>query len=157
MAADPKCPQCHGTGWMYKERDGVTSASKCECLKEGRAAEVESTAGIPPLYRQSSFENFKLPENNPIANRALASVLLVVRSYARDFPGTDKRGLLLVGEPGTGKTHLAVAALRILIGKGFEGLFFDYKTLLDRIRTSYDPNSGQSDKEVYRSVLDSEI
>lgn len=157
MAADPKCPQCHGTGWMYKDRDGVTSASKCECLKEGRAAEVESTAGIPPLYRQSSFENFKLPENNPIANRALASVLLVVRSYARDFPSTDKRGLLLVGEPGTGKTHLAVAALRILIGKGFEGLFFDYKTLLDRIRTSYDPNSGQSDKEVYRSVLDSEI
>jgi DNA replication protein DnaC len=65
--------------------------------------------------------------------------------------------LLLVGSPGTGKTHLAVAALRILIGKGFEGLFFDYKTLLDRIRTSYDPTSGQSDKEVYRSVLDAEV
>ena len=157
MPADPKCPRCHGTGWVYQERDGLTSASKCDCLKEGRAAEVESSAGIPPLYRQSSFENFKLPADNPIANRALASVLLVVRSYARDFPATDKRGLLLVGDPGTGKTHLAVAALRILIGKGFEGLFFDYKTLLDRIRTSYDPTSGQSDKEVYRSVLDAEV
>ena len=44
-----------------------------------------------------------------------------------------RSGLLLIGEPGTGKTHLAVAALRILISRGFEGLFFDYQNLLDRI------------------------
>src|SRR6202011_65224 len=50
--------------------------------------------------------------------------------FAREFPSEKKPGLLLIGEPGTGKTHLAVAALRILISRGFEGVFFDYQNLL---------------------------
>jgi DNA replication protein DnaC len=157
MAADPNCPQCRGTGWIYVERDGIESARKCTCLLAGRPKELEESSQIPPLYRAVSFENFKLPADNPIARQGLASVVLSVRSYARDFPNTDKPGLLLVGEPGTGKTHLAVAALRILIGRGFEGVFTDYKGLLDRIRSSYDPTSGQSDKEAYQQALDAEI
>jgi len=70
--------------------------------------------GIPPLYRNASLDNFKLPTDNPTANRGLANVLLGVKSFAREFPSEKKPGLLLIGEPGTGKTHLAVAALRIL-------------------------------------------
>jgi len=50
-----------------------------------------------------------------------------------------------------------VAALNILISRGFEGLFFDYQNLLERIRAGYDASSGQSDREAYRSALDSEI
>jgi DNA replication protein DnaC len=64
---------------------------------------------------------------------------------------------LLIGEPGTGKTHLAVAALRQIVEKGFEGLFCDYQTLLNSIKAGYDPASGSSDKEAYRTALDSEV
>ena len=62
-----------------------------------------------------------------------------------------------MGRPGTGKTHLAVAALRAIMEKGFEGLFFDYQNLLDRIRSSYDPTSQTSDKEAYRVAMDKEV
>ena len=58
---------------------------------------------------------------------------------------------------GTGKTHLAVAALRILISRGFEGLFFDYQNLLDRIRAGYNQASGSADREAYRFALDTEV
>src|SRR5207302_25951 len=54
-------------------------------------------------------------------------------------------------------THLAVAALRAVIAKGFEGVFCDYQNLLDRIRSGYDANSNSSDKEAYRSALDTEV
>jgi DNA replication protein DnaC len=80
-----------------------------------------------------------------------------VRGWAREYPNTKPQGLLLLGDPGTGKTHLAVAALRAVIAKGFEGIFFDYQNLLERIRSGYDANSNSSDKETYRNAIDTDI
>ena len=64
---------------------------------------------------------------------------------------------MLIGEPGTGKTHLAVAALKALLARGHEGLFCDYQNLLDRIRSGYDASSGASDREAYRSAMEAEV
>jgi len=151
------CPQCGGSGWKIVERDGASGAERCDCRDGQRAALLEERAGIPPLYRNASLDNFKLPTDNPTANRGLAGVLLAVKSFARDFPTDKKPGLLLIGEPGTGKTHLAVAAMRILISRGFEGVFFDYQKLLEKIRSGYDQNSGSSDRDAYRAALEAQV
>ncbi len=157
MASETVCPECGGSGWKIVERDELSGAERCDCVYGARAKRLEENAAIPPLYRNASFDNFVLPRDNPIGHRELANVLLTVKGFSREFP-TDKRpGLLLIGEPGTGKTHLAVAALRILISRGFEGLFFDYQNLLDRIRTGYNQASGAADREAYRFALDAEV
>ncbi len=157
MATEPVCPKCGGTGWIIIERAAVSGAEPCDCRSEGRAARIEERSQIPPLYRNSSFDNFALPSDNPVARTQLSTIMVTVRNYARDFPDENRPGLLLIGEPGTGKTHLAVAALRRVIEKGFEGLFCDYQNLLDRIRSGYDAASNSSDKEAYRVALDSEV
>src|SRR6266581_6393898 len=151
------CPHCGGSGWKIVERDDASGAERCNCKAGERSILLEERAGIPPLYRRASLDNFKLPTDNPTANRGLANVLLGVKSFAREFPSEKKPGLLLIGEPGTGKTHLAVAALRILISRGFEGVFFDYQKLLEKIRSGYDQSSGASDRAAYRSALDAEV
>jgi len=158
MATQTVCAKCGGTGWIIVERGQVSGAEPCDCRTAGRAERLEDRAQIPPLYQSASLENFSVPgPENPIARRELTNVLLAVKTFLRDFPNPSRPGLLLIGSPGTGKTHLAVAALRTIISKGFEGVFCDYKSLLDRIRSGYDPNSNSADKEAYRIALDSEV
>lgn len=151
------CPRCGGSGWIILEKEGFSGAERCDCVRAGRAQRLEDKAGIPPLYRNASLDNFLLPRDNPTSRESLTHIVRTVRSYTKEFPCEDRPGLLLLGDPGTGKTHLAVAALRMLMAKGFEGLFFDYQHLLDRIRSGYDQASGSSDKEAYRSVLEAEV
>src|SRR4051794_11662923 len=113
------CPDCNGTGWKIVEREELSGAVRCECAAVERAGRVVAESDIPPLYSKATFDNFLLPRENPIAYRELTEVYLVVKGYARDFPNTKKPGLLLMGDPGTGKTHLAVAAFRGILAKGF--------------------------------------
>ena len=155
--AEPVCALCGGSGWKIVEREGVSGAERCECAKESRAERLEAMAGIPPLYRNATFESFRIPKDNDIAARDLYAIRQTVLTYAHEFPAEPKPGLLLIGDTGTGKTHLAVAALRSIIGKGFQGVFFDYQNLLDRIRSGFDPNSGSSDREAYREALEAEV
>ena len=151
------CPKCEGTGYVIVERDELSGATKCDCVDPGRASKIVENASIPLLYSNAGFDNFALPRENPIAYRELTEVFLAVRGYAREFPGGKKAGILLMGEPGTGKTHLAVAAFRQLLAKGFQGRFFDYQNLLDRIRQGYDEASNSSDKEAYRDAMETDI
>jgi len=157
MNALETCAICGGSGWKITEREGISGAEKCQCAEVGREQRVEDRAGIPLLYQNASVDNFMLPSGNPQARTALASVVLTVRGYVREYPHSPKPGLLFLGAPGTGKTHLAVAALRGLIGKGFEGIFYDFQSLLTRIHKGYDKTSGASDREAYQSALDAEI
>ncbi len=154
----PGCEFCGGTGWIIGEQDGISSAARCRCFAVNQGAELSLKAQIPENYRNASFDNFYLPRDNPTAARQLSSAMLPVKSYANNFPVLkDKLGLLLVGPQGVGKTHLAVAVLRLLIERGHEAIFFDYQNLLERIRAGYDERMGSTHRETYQTALDAEV
>jgi DNA replication protein DnaC len=146
------CPACGGSGWKIFERDGISGAERCECVQAGRAERLAGRANIPPLYEKASVDNF-----TPRDNEGLKIAVMKVRGYVRDYPYAPKPGLLFIGAPGCGKTHLAVGALRGLIERGFEGVFFDFQALLNHIRSGYDQASGTMDRRAYQSALDTEI
>src|SRR5664279_5718561 len=120
--ATNKCPHCGDTGYVLIERDGMTSARRCECRAETRSANIWETSGIPPNFQNDSFDNFRVPSEreHPIAHSILAQAMTIAAGYAMEFPMAPKPGLLFAGDAGCGKTHLAVATVRRLIEKGFD-------------------------------------
>ena len=157
MPARPDCPSCSGTGWKEVDKGGVPAVIRCGCAEVQRQGTLLKQAGIPERFEQASFDNFRLRRDNPIENRVLEKAMVAAKGYMREFPMSPKPGLMLQGQPGVGKTHLACAVLKGLVERGFEGLFFDYQNLLDRIRAGYNQTAGTSEREAYRSALESEI
>jgi DNA replication protein DnaC len=101
--------------------------------------------GIPARYRGRGFDDFEAA--CPGKRHALA----VCRAYAGDFAAVRRRGscLLLLGGPGTGKTHLACAILAQVIGAGHTGLFLTVASALRVIRDAYSPRGQRSELEAF--------
>lgn len=154
---DPHCERCGGSGWIVEERDGLSGARECGCREPADPEAIIERAAIPPLYARTSFENFVRYQSSPDLQRELSQVFLAARAYAKEFPNTPKPGLLFVGPPGTGKTHLAVAVLKALLERGFDCSFFDYQRLLDLIRQGWDPMAGSASREAYSTALEAGV
>lgn len=159
MADVQVCPLCGGTGWRSFDREGIAAAERCNCALADRVHKLEERANIPPLYRKASFDNFSTLPDNPITNRILSTAVTTARGYVREYlPNSTRHGLVFIGEPGTGKTHLAVAVMRSLIAKfGCEAVFLDYQQLLEKTRQSYDPGSTTGDKDAYQIALNCDV
>ena len=145
------CPLCEGTGWQTSERDGVRRVVRCECWRGQVASRQIVDARIPRRYQHCDFSNFR--DYNESLRRARSRA----QKLADDFPAVD-RGLFLEGPPGVGKTHLAVAVLRQVVGaKGARALFYDTRDLLKVIRNTYDPVVRTTELDVLRPVMTADL
>jgi DNA replication protein DnaC len=88
------------------------------------------------------------PELDPRKVRDLASLAFV----------EGKANAALLGPPGVGKTHLAVAVLKqVMESSGARGLFYDTRDLLRVIRSTYDPSIQTTELEILRPVMTADL
>ena len=141
-ATSESCAECGGTGWVLTERDGVELVRRCHCAEARVRDRLTTQAGIPARYRHCTLDSFELW--NP-GDPTLAKAKRQVQEFVDLYPAGDK-GLLLMGSVGTGKTHLAVAALQQIMNETrppVHGRFADFTSLVLEIQMTFD-GSGSS-------------
>jgi DNA replication protein DnaC len=146
------CTLCDDTGWRPADGDGVRRVQRCECWLEGLAARTLEEARIPPRYRRCDLDAFIT-----YPNEKLLHAVQQAKKFAHEFPAARK-GLCLIGPPGIGKTHLAVAVLRrVILTRGARGLFYDTRDLLRVIRSTYNPAVRTAEMDVLRPVMEADL
>ena len=129
-------------------------ARRCECAEERLRERRLSRAGIPDRYRHCTLDDFELwnPEDP-----TLGKALRLVQEFVDLYPNVDK-GLVLMGPVGTGKTHLAVAALQQILREKrppVHGRFADFTSLVLEIQMTFD-GSGSS-REILQPLVECDL
>ena len=178
------CTTCGGSGWKVVERTApgaqalstdkpgagigepkLVWAVPCDCTAGDRTDRLLAKARVPDRYRHCDFENFETDnEYGEVSalrvkawNQSLAQAKITVQGFVREFPLSTEHGFLLMGPCGVGKTHLAVAALKEIVLRGHNGLFYDYRELLKEIQNSYNSDSSSTEMGVLDPVLKAEV
>lgn len=163
MTPPSPCPVCGGTTWMlsawidprqatakYPARPPV---EPCVCVRARAHQQRLIDAGIPPEYQRCTLDNFRAYTGH------LSDAQRFARAFTLRYPGKSDdpnhpAGLLFVGQPGVGKTHLAAATLTAIIADtGIRGLFCKTRDLLRRMRDSYNPAIQTTERQILDPIL----
>jgi len=142
---EAECLVCKDTEWLYgRKADGSVDYSvavPCECLLEREKGEKVryslEKSGIPDTRRVNTFETFKRVKGT---EEAFASSKILAGGIA----GFSL--LLLYGEPGNGKTHLAYAACLHAIEAGKRPAFKPILELFTELRLAMDKPDSSPDQ-----------
>ncbi len=146
------CEFCDDTGWKPIEQNGIRRVVRCDCRRDegrsGTSSRLEHSEALPALHDRELYGVQR------IARTRRRQRALRLRTH---FPWSS-RGLFLEGQPGVGKTHLAVAVLKQVIqSTGARGVFYDTRDLLRVIRSTYDPSIRTTELEVLRPVMTADL
>jgi DNA replication protein DnaC len=153
------CPECGGRGWVIGPDGGAGTARRCACSGRAVVPRLEREAGVPARYSRCTLANFQITG----ARRSqLQAARAVTERWVEEFLGETgafrESGLLFVGPPGVGKTHLAAAALGELIRRyRVRGRFVDFTSLLYQIQSTFDAGNAETKQSVLDPVVNAEV
>lgn len=116
---------------------------RCEALKteleivgwqlegeRGKLRYLKRESNLGKRFCSKTFESFE-KERNPVAYQ-------IAYQYAKNFSDEQEEGLIIIGNPGTGKTHLAAAIANYCITHHETKLKFgNFVDILDSIRKTF--------------------
>ncbi len=106
------------------------------------------------LYKHMSFDTFLIAKVTPEEALKLENALYSAKEFATKIP---PKWLYLVGNYGTGKTHLAIAIAQECRRNGVDVKFITIPDLLDYLRETFHPSSSAKFNDRFDSVKNSGV
>lgn len=134
------CPQCreikHAAEAARQQRDERRQ-------REQRWLSAIGNAGIPERFRGRTLETYCADSEKQ------ARILAFCRSYADEFVEVAKTGrnILMLGLPGTGKTHLSIGIALEIMRDGRTSVFTTASRLLRSIKDTYSKRSEVTESQ----------
>lgn len=144
------CPGCEGQGFRRATfENGYVYVRDCEGKAALRRAELYNRSGLPGRYAESSLELF---QPHPVSVGAARAVAL---EFVRAWPAA-KAGVVFVGRPGVGKTHLLAGIVRSLtLDKGVPCRYVDFTHLVNDLRAAIGRRSSPA--EIVRPLVEVDL
>ena len=137
-----KCSVCKDTEIIYNPESN--SAHECECVVPKRYLRMLERSGISEAFQKKTLENFETKGKPSIILRAKEIALRYIQNFSdRKF----NNSLLMMGSPGSGKTHLCIAVSNELIKMGIGVLYMPYREIMPRLKQVV------TDEETYQKEI----
>ena len=144
------CPTCGDAGFVLTDQDGYQVATPCTCQTLRRRVSLYNAAGLPAAYGEKTMSGYAPGQS---AHKARLKTKLV-RYVEKQFHLDRSPGLLLVGGPGTGKTHLLAATVHYLtLERGVGCRFVDFFELTTQIRATYDGKGERTEAQIIEELV----
>lgn len=127
----------------------------CDKCNAEHRAEYDERERLMAL--SSRINSAKIPERFKLAELAgfdaspqTAEALESAKSFSRRWPEQKRTGesLILIGEVGTGKTHLAVGILKEIVRRGSNGRYCTVSELLREVRATWRGHGERSEQQI---------
>ena len=124
------CKICGGSGYILEVIDGYETFRECECIHPHRIKRYLLGSGIHyKEYAEKSLDTFR--EDTEEAKR----MKLLAKQFLAD---QNAIGMGFFGKPGTGKTHICIAACQEFTRKQYlPHYYFSYRSEMQRLKAAY--------------------
>lgn len=133
----PNCKKCNDTGY--------NGTHLCECvLTKAKELVFKDLSLKTPIHNQT-FSTFNLDYYEKELKKEMTDIFNFAKKYADNF-SLKSPNLLISGNTGLGKTHISMAIINTVIGKGYGVIYDSAQNLFTQIEKEHFSYSGSTEK-----------